>query len=389
MRVTIIAPDERIAPLYRVRLLARLLMRRYAEVEVLGFTSRQGPPPDNAPRDFAYREFPLAPGRGAEASFRALREAVRGDVVYAMKARPTSYGLALRHRAETGVPVVLDVDDAELAMIAPYSKYPLKNMAYALPRLADPNNYLATWALHRRLGEADGLTVVSSHFRRLCGGGTLAPQYVDTALYDPSRFDREALRAELGLGSERALVFAGVAHPGKGVGEVVEALALLGPEAPPWRLLLVGPETDYARELAALEPRVTLVGLRPPSETPRYLAVADAVALPQRRAAVAAGQMPIKLFEAMAMACPIVSTAMADIPAVLDGCGLVVPPGDRPALARALAALLDDPAGARALGRAARERVLARYSWEVGAREVGDVLEAAAASRRAARSRAA
>lgn len=380
MKITLIAPDERIAPLYRIRLLAKLLARRFEDVEVLGFTSGPETPDANAPRDFAYRAFPLRAGRAAAGDLAALRAAIRGDVVYAMKPRPSSYGVALAHRAATGVPVVLDVDDAELAMIAPYSKYPLKNMLFALPHLADPNNYLATWALARRLSEADGLTVVSTFFQR-AHGGTLAPQYVDTALYDPARFDRAALRAELGLGDTRALVFAGVAHPGKGVGEIVEALALLGEAAPPWRLLLVGPKTDYARALAERDPRVTLVGLRPPSETPRYLALADVVALPQRPAAVAMGQMPIKLFEAMAMACPIVSTAMADIPTVLEGCGRVVPPGDRRALALALGEVLEDPGAARRMGWAARERVLARFSWEVGARVVGDVLEAAAIRR--------
>jgi len=39
-----------------------------------------------------------------------------------------------------------------------------------------------------------------------------------------------------------------------------------------------------------------------------------------------------------------------------------VPPGDAPALAAAIVALMRDPAGAASLGRAARERALAEFS---------------------------
>jgi glycosyltransferase involved in cell wall biosynthesis len=71
--------------------------------------------------------------------------------------------------------------------------------------------------------------------------------------------------------------------------------------------------------------------------------------------------LPLALIEAMAWGRPIVATRVGGIPdAVTDGAtGLLVPPGDPPALARALASLVED-AGRRAeLGRAAAEAFLA------------------------------
>jgi glycosyltransferase involved in cell wall biosynthesis len=41
----------------------------------------------------------------------------------------------------------------------------------------------------------------------------------------------------------------------------------------------------------------------------------------------------------------------------------VVPPGDPPALSRAIDGLLSDPARAEAMGRRARQRCLERYSF--------------------------
>ena len=51
------------------------------------------------------------------------------------------------------------------------------------------------------------------------------------------------------------------------------------------------------------------------------------------------------------------------IPEILEGCGVLVPPDNPPALRAALGRLLDDPAGAAELGRRARRRCAERYSF--------------------------
>ncbi len=47
--------------------------------------------------------------------------------------------------------------------------------------------------------------------------------------------------------------------------------------------------------------------------------------------------------------------------------GTLVPPGDAPALAAAVQALLDDPARRAAMGAAGRERMTTRFDWRVTA----------------------
>ena len=73
--------------------------------------------------------------------------------------------------------------------------------------------------------------------------------------------------------------------------------------------------------------------------------------------------MPAKLFDAMALGRPIVSTAVSMIPEILEGCGLLVPPGDAIALRAAIGRLLTDPGAAAELGRRARQRCAERYSF--------------------------
>lgn len=378
MKITLLASDETSAPLYRVRMLARMLAQRY-EVEVLGFHFRPADLDPVAPRDFPYRGFAARPWPGFWQDAKRLCREVTGDLIYAMKPRPTSYGLALALRATTGKPVVVDVDDWEPFMIHPYSKYALKNAAYALPRLMEPNNYLATRLIDLMIRRADGVTNVSTHFQRRYGG-ILAPQYVDLERFDPARYAREALRARYDLADLRVAVFAGIAQPNKGVGEILAAFRRLG-DRRDWRLVIVGPKTPYAQELAAQDDRVLLLGTQPPQEAPAFLNMADLVVLPQRQEPASAGQMPMKLYEAMAMALPVVSTWVSDIPHLLEGCGLVVPPGNQEALAAGIAELLERPDWARELGARARRRIVEAYSYACGAQEVGDYFEAVMARR--------
>jgi glycosyltransferase involved in cell wall biosynthesis len=63
--------------------------------------------------------------------------------------------------------------------------------------------------------------------------------------------------------------------------------------------------------------------------------------------------------EAQSQALPCVSTTLSGIPELIEHgrTGLLVPPGDRTALAEAIGRLLGDPELRRRLGRAGAERV--------------------------------
>lgn len=70
--------------------------------------------------------------------------------------------------------------------------------------------------------------------------------------------------------------------------------------------------------------------------------------------------------EAMASGLPVVATYTCGVPEIVrDGeTGLLVPIGDAPALATALADLLGDPARARALGAAGQASVQEQFNWD-------------------------
>jgi glycosyltransferase involved in cell wall biosynthesis len=355
VKISVLAFDLSDNATGRADLLARLLAPKY-EVAVIG--PRFGPAVWAPAQGSAVeqRAVPASRHLGVVRAVPSLLRLIDGDLIYASKPRPTSFGIGLLARARRPRPLLLDIDDWELGF---YRHVAFSHRLGRALRLADANGMTWTWLLERQVRRADALTV-ASRFLQERFGGTLLPHVRDTEAWDPARFDRAAARARLGVGAAKLVMFLGTPRGYKGIDDLVEAVGLLDDV----RLAVVGVNlaTADARRWAAL-PFVTVVGKIPFDDVPRYLVAADVVAIPQRATTATLGQVPAKLFDAMALGRPIVSTAVSMIPEILDGCGELVPPGDVRALAAALRRLLDDPARAAVLGRRARERCEALYSF--------------------------
>jgi colanic acid biosynthesis glycosyl transferase WcaI len=107
---------------------------------------------------------------------------------------------------------------------------------------------------------------------------------------------------------------------------------------------------------------VRFIDLQPTERLPELLATADIHLLPQRSEA-ADLVLPSKLTGMLASGRPVV--AMADegtgLAAEVEGCGLIVPPGDAQAMTDAILRLAADGALSRQLASAARERAEQRW----------------------------
>ena len=93
-----------------------------------------------------------------------------------------------------------------------------------------------------------------------------------------------------------------------------------------------------------------LIDQIPFNDVPKYLSMADLVILPQRRIVQAMGQIPAKIFDAMAMAKPIIATDVSDLRRILDGCGIIIEPEDIDSLACKIDWVFSNPTDASALG---------------------------------------
>jgi glycosyltransferase involved in cell wall biosynthesis len=187
------------------------------------------------------------------------------------------------------------------------------------------------------------------------------PSGVDTERFRPTA-DRSEAKARLGLGVTRPLIgTVGRLEPRKGTATLLEALAVLRAAGHDAGLAVVGDgplrsELVASAERLGIAPHFSMLGDR--SDVCEILAALDLFVLPSRTEG-----MSNALLEAMAMELPVVATAVGGTPEVIaDGrTGLLVPSDDAPAMAGAIARLLEDAALATRLGGAARQTVEERY----------------------------
>jgi glycosyltransferase involved in cell wall biosynthesis len=349
-RVLMVSFDLSNNSLGRVAILANALSR-YFEVGVLG----------PATKGVVWE--PLADDRSLTVTMCRPADCLRrllttdADVVYAVKPVVNSFALSLAAKQFNHRPLILDVDDWEWGFCLDYLGSRRARLRSAR-RVTDPNNLCYVWALDRLACVADRITV-SNRFLQRRFGGELIPHFRDTVAFDPDRYDHELCKRELGLGGRKVVLFLGTPRRHKGLEQLAEAIRRLG--RPDVTLLIVGASDEQAGRLPHDE-FVTVLGQQPFHDIPRFLAAADVVALFQTLSPSTLGQVPAKVFDAMAMARPVVASAVSDLPEILDGCGELVEAGDVDALTRAIGSLLDDPRRAAELGRRARRRCVERYS---------------------------
>ncbi len=351
-RVLVVGPGERSAGGIRsviVALSRSSLSRRFALVEIV--THADG----SRPHKLAV---------AARGLVRFVREIVRArpDLVYLHTASNGSFwrkAVASAIARAARLPYVVHVHGGAFA-----------DFYRGMP---EPGRLVARWMLR---GAEAVVTLTPSWAREIgaiAGRPTVTipnPVHVPAAVADPAR--RPA----------RIVTLARIGAP-KGSFVLLRAFAALADGHPDARLVLAGDGSQeearrVARE-AGVADRVEMPGWIGPAERDALLAGASVFALPSR-----VEGLPVSMLEAMAHGLPVVVTAVGGIPdAIEDGVtGRLVPPDDVAALTAAIGGLLDDPAGATAMGAAARAAIHDTYDVDAVGARVADLVETCIARRR-------
>lgn len=380
-KVSILAPDLSGGGGTRAYLLAQVLRKLNYEVKVFGFvfgTRLYPPPPNNLQIHWVqgcnYPQFIH--------SARSLLKEIDGDIIYAIKPRPTSFGIALLNRLRNHRPVILDMDDWELSWYGngKWDYHPtLRKIFGDLLRpegaLRFPEHPLYLQWMEKLISQANAVTV-DTQFLKNHFGGTYLPNGKDTALFDPAQFNPEVSRAKYHLSDYRLLMFPGTARPHKGIEDVLQALEQLN--QPDLRLVLVGGREigdGYIEQLmTAGKSWIIKLPPTPVDRMPEIVAAAHLVVVPQRDALTARAQFPIKLTDGMAMAKPILSTRVGDIPEILGDTGYLVDPNSPEQLAQKIQWIFQNLDIANAQGIQARERCIKHYSIDTMATILSDVI---------------
>ncbi len=215
--------------------------------------------------------------------------------------------LAFRAAKRHNIPFVLHVIDA-LNTLVPY-------------RVGRP---VAKAIEKRLLKGADEVIVINDRLKdyAVSMGATANRTHVVTAGVDLERFqpnsNREAVRQEFGFADDDlVLFFMGWLYTFSGLKEVALALAK-EPLESKIKLLVVGegdlyPELVQIRDTHGLADRLVLAGKQPYERIPELIAAADICLLPAHNNEIMKDIVPIKLYEYLAGARPVIATALAGL----------------------------------------------------------------------------
>jgi len=234
------------------------------------------------------------------------------------------------------------------------------------------------------LMEADLVASMTEHCRRLVRHVDLLPDEValirvmgDMKPFHPG-VDGSTVRAR--HAPEGPLIlFVGHVRPRKGPQILIEALPTVRERHPGTRLVIVGPDHDYASELRAIAAKlgladaVDIVGVVDDDVLPQYYAAADLFVFPTLTTIECLG---LTFVQAMFSAVPVIATRIAGAPEVIRNGedGFLVDPGEPEELATLAAEVLalsrDER---RALGARARARAMELFDEEA---VLGDLFRA-------------
>lgn len=247
--------------------------------------------------------------------------------------------------------------------------------------------------LRRIASDVDVLTYLGSFTRhRLASaiGRRNAPKLarlrpgVDADVFRPGL--GSDVRRDLGLADRPVVVCVSRLMPRKGQDVLIRALPAVRQRIPDAALLVVGggPARQSLQRLSSavgVADSVVFTGSVPWPQLPAYYGAGDVFAMPcrSRLGGLDVEGLGIVFLEAAACGLPVIAGDSGGAPdAVADGVtGQVVDGRAVSQVAAAIAALLDDPERARAMGARGREWVQAEWSWGAAADTLRGMLDGA------------
>ena len=365
-------------------LLAQALQKLGHKVKLFGIAYDDDLPPTT------YQDLPVicvpcpyyAGLKGTWRSLAQLLPKIDGDILYAVKLKPSSYGIALLKKYWSNRPLIVDIDDWEMSWFGGdnwhYKFQPkgfLKDIFKPDGLLKHPDHPVYLKKIEKLVSLADNVTL-HTQFIQERFGGIYIPNGKDTNIFNPEKYDPEKSRKKYQLAGYKILMFPGAPRPYKGVEDVLIALEKLN--NPQLKLVIVGgsPYDEYDQKLQKNWGKwlIQLPKL-PVTEMPEIVSAAHIVVVPQRNTKATQAQFPLKLTDGMAMAKPILATKVGDIPEILGDTGYLVDPSSPDQLANSIDWILNHLDEANSKGRQARKRCIEFYSIEAMSKILEDVLK--------------
>lgn len=299
---------------------------------------------------------------------KAILQEFKPDFLYERYSLFGTAGIYLSR--EHNIPLILEVN-------APLVEEQQQQRGLSLTKVAKTTQKII-------FNEADHIIVVSKWLKEyvIQHGAksnriTVIPNGVDPAKFNPRSASQ--LRHKLGWEDKFVMGYVGAMKDWHGLPTVLEAMRLLKNLKKKFQLLLVGdgphlPLLKQQIETMKLQDYVHLTGLVPHQEVPNWVGTMD-VAIAPFSTNAAEYFSPVKLFEYMAMECPVIAARISQTAEIIKPghTGWLYEPGNSIELAEKLSWMNENRTLIKQAGKRACEMVRKEYTWRRNAEQVIDI----------------
>ncbi len=294
------------------------------------------------------------------------------DVIYVRASLYSTVGVTLKKIL--GIPLIVEIN----------SPLPLEQSLYR----SSETNTLAYAAERKLLTHADAILCVSQELKNYVESlgvhgdrVSVIPNGVNPQFFRP-RKNCKKIREKLGLDSGPILGFVGGLRPWHGVGILPELLERMKAYHSDVKLLIVGEgplKERLSNEFSEknLGSNIIFAGNIPHIDIPDMIHLFDIALAPYAQPKHNFYFSPLKLFEYMACAVPVVTTRIGQISEVIqhNETGLLYDPEDIEALTSHCLNIIENPKLAQWLGVKASQRVKEKYTWDHNVKRVIEIIE--------------
>ena len=374
MKISILTPDLSLNCLGRTYLLAKILQRHY-EVEIVGPIFSEGIwEPVAYDKSIIYKSVRISGRLKPYWQIGELIKKIEGDVIYASKPLFSSFGVGLLKKVLKKKPLILDIDDWQMGFVREnYSRLSIyrrfRFIASSTLYFYSLGSYWNNLINEKLICFADEITV-SNHFLKEKYSGTIIWHARDTDNFNPQKHNKKLLSEKYKINdSKKVIMFLGTPREHKGVEILINAVSMIKNKNIVLFILGVEDNDNYCKKLTKkageiLGDRCKFFNVQPFEKIPNILTLANVVVIPQKKNFATVGQVPAKVFDAMAMAKPIIATNVSDLPEILNGCGWIVESENPGKLAKTIKYVVDNPEEAEKMGQKARQKCIEKYSWD-------------------------
>jgi len=199
----------------------------------------------------------------------------------------------------------------------------------------------------------------------------------DTETFNPDA-DGDSIREKYGLHGKDVVLYVGEMSAWHGAEDLVRVASKLDEST---KILMVGKNVESLKEKteeSGVSDKFVFTGFVSYNEVPNYITAADVAVAPYNPQGFKLMEKhgfyfsPIKIFEYMACAKPIVTTNVEIVRDIIkeNQCGILVEPGNIDEIAHAIDYLFKNKKKAEEMGQNGRKAVVKSYSWETVAEQI-------------------